>query len=275
MIPRVNESEYAMAKKTITFFNEKGGTGKTTFAALFASWLRYNQGEEVVVYDYDFPSFHLGKFREVDNYYYKENGGLFQKMCDEAGEPYPIVTVGSSGVFEREQLREMVSGLKAEKGSGSGYIVLDFPGSFKSKDPIFHYLANGLIDLIVLPINSDSQSRLSALNVFRMMRHPDIMKLSGKDAGQECLFLWNGVTQTEAKAKDDRYDNYGRSLQQIGGKICRTRVKDIPILRRDPENPLVFIRSTRCYPIMNIRRYCPYLNDLFEEIKNELDSSNE
>ena len=260
-----------MALKTITFFNEKGGTGKTTFAALFSSWLGYSKGEKVEAIDYDYPSFHLKKFREIDDYYYQDGDRLFRRMCDEAGTPYRITSVGGSGAYSNEELHAMVSALRKKKEADSGYLVLDFPGSYKSKDPIFHYLANGLIDLIVFPINSDSQSRLSALRVFSSLKHPDIVKLSGKESGQDCLFLWNGVTQGELKAKDNRYDSYDASLKEIGAKVCSTRIKDIPILRRDPENPLVFVRSTRCYPMMNIKRFCPYLDDLFMELKAELD----
>ena len=54
--------------KRITFFNEKGGTGKTTFNALFASWLAYEKGKRVFVQDFDYPNYQLLNIRknEVD-----------------------------------------------------------------------------------------------------------------------------------------------------------------------------------------------------------------
>ena len=43
-----------MAKiKTIAFFNNKGGVGKTTLACNFASWLSIKQHKKVIVLDCD------------------------------------------------------------------------------------------------------------------------------------------------------------------------------------------------------------------------------
>lgn len=37
--------------KTISFYNEKGGVGKSTFSMIYASWLRYKHGKKVAVVD--------------------------------------------------------------------------------------------------------------------------------------------------------------------------------------------------------------------------------
>ena len=37
--------------KTVSFYNEKGGVGKTTFSILYASWLKYKHGVDVAVVD--------------------------------------------------------------------------------------------------------------------------------------------------------------------------------------------------------------------------------
>ena len=39
--------------KVITFFNEKGGSAKSTFATIFASWLQYEHGVNTAVVDID------------------------------------------------------------------------------------------------------------------------------------------------------------------------------------------------------------------------------
>lgn len=258
--------------KTLTFFNEKGGTGKTTFTVLFGSWLRYQQKESVSIMDFDFPTYHISNMRKTDDRLCTPDNKIFYRLCMESGEPYPVIQVPGKGEYTRQELLSMTDEMRRRKESGSGYLLLDFPGRYRPNDPVFSFAVAGLIDLVVFPITSDSQSRISALNVNATMHMPQFKKMSGKPEGQECLFVWNSVSPSELKAKEIRYDVYNAALEGIGAHIAKTKMKDILVARRDPDNPLGFIRSTRCYPEMNIRRYCPYLEDLFIEIKTLLDS---
>ena len=43
--------------RIVSFFSAKGGTGKTTFNLLFASYLRYRLGLRVLFLDFDGPEF--------------------------------------------------------------------------------------------------------------------------------------------------------------------------------------------------------------------------
>ena len=43
--------------KVVTFFMSKGGTGKTSFNIMFASYLTYMLGRRVLVLDVDFPEY--------------------------------------------------------------------------------------------------------------------------------------------------------------------------------------------------------------------------
>lgn len=258
-------------KKIITFFNEKGGTGKTTFTVLFASWLRYDQHKEATVMDYDFPSYHICHMRQIDERLCVPENKIFYRLCQESLSPYPIIQVPGRGEYTQQELIAMADEMRQRKESGSGYLVLDFPGRYRPNDPVFAFASMGLIDLVVFPITSDTQSRVSALNVFATMHRPQFKKMSGKPDGQDCLFVWNNVTQSELRAKDIRYNAYNKALESIGAAIAKTQMKDIIVARRDPDNPLGFIRSTMCYPKMNVKRYCPYIEDLFKEIKDKLD----
>lgn len=260
--------------RTVTFFNEKGGSGKTTFAAIFSSFLAYKLREKVFgVLDFDSPSYHLDGFRGIDRFYNIESNRVFHKMCLDAGAPYPVEAIKSDGTFTEEQLSMMARQIRKRKESEDGYLILDFPGSLRPGDPVFRFAKEGLLDLMVIPITADSQTRVSALRVYSMMHSSLFKSISGKDEGQATLFFWNEVTLTEERARQSKYDNYERKLtKELNIKVCNTRVRQIPVLRRDPDNPLVFVRSTMCYPEANIRRYCPYIEDLFMEIKNELDA---
>lgn len=259
--------------KTITFFNEKGGSGKTTFSAIFASWLCYDQGEKVMVLDFDSPSYHFEGFRKLDKFYNTPENKGFNKMCMDAGTPYPVEAIKNDEGFSQEALNQMCRMLSMRKEAEDGYLIMDFPGSLRINDAITAFSKEGLIDLMVLPMTADSQTRISAIRVFNRMHSEVFKQMSGKPHGQESIFFWNEVTQTELQAKNIKYNNYEQKLKdKIGAEFCKTMVKQIPILRRDPENPFVFVRSTMCYPKMNIKRYCPYIEDLFKEIKDKLDS---
>ncbi|MEF9986696.1 MAG: ParA family protein, partial [Bacteroidales bacterium] len=64
-----------------TFFSEKGGSGKTTFNILLASYLAYIEGKNVLYIDTDSPNFHAEgvRLREIKLYQNPENAKLFRR----------------------------------------------------------------------------------------------------------------------------------------------------------------------------------------------------
>jgi len=52
--------------KIYTVFNVKGGTGKTTFNVLLASYLQYEKGEETMLIDLDAPLFNASHIRNTE-----------------------------------------------------------------------------------------------------------------------------------------------------------------------------------------------------------------
>lgn len=54
--------------KTISFFNEKGGVGKSTYTILYASWLKYKHGLDVAVVDLNSR---IGQYRKDEIKYKK------------------------------------------------------------------------------------------------------------------------------------------------------------------------------------------------------------
>lgn len=49
--------------KVISFFSAKGGTGKTTFNVLLASYIKYRLDKRVMVLDFDYPEYNLSYMR--------------------------------------------------------------------------------------------------------------------------------------------------------------------------------------------------------------------
>ena len=71
--------------KVITFFSAKGGTGKTTFNMLLASYLKFVKGKKVMVLDLDAPGYNLTSTRE------RELDGMMQENPSfDAKTLYPV-----------------------------------------------------------------------------------------------------------------------------------------------------------------------------------------
>ena len=52
--------------KTLTFFNEKGGVGKSLHTIMYASWLQYSVGAKVAVFDLESPTSRLDLIRRQE-----------------------------------------------------------------------------------------------------------------------------------------------------------------------------------------------------------------
>ena len=63
----------------ITFFTEKGGTGKTTFNILMSSYLSYVKNKNLLYVDYDFPSYHAFNIRQREIKQYEESPDMYNR----------------------------------------------------------------------------------------------------------------------------------------------------------------------------------------------------
>ncbi len=259
--------------RTVTFFNKKGGTGKTTLSVLFGSWLAYCVGEEVFGMDFDFPDFQYYKMRETDTRLLVPGNAAFVKYAA-GNRPYPLYKVdlekGTDGKPDHLKVQEFIRSLRNRKAGGDGYLILDFPGQFETDSMALHFAKAGLIDLIVFPVDTDRQSRSAAMFVNSVLQSERMRKLSGKPEGQDVLCVWNRESRSERTGKRDWYGAYEEQFRALGMPVASTRMRDIVIARRDPDT-FGFIRSTVCWPEANIRKACPYIHDLFREIKERLD----
>lgn len=257
--------------KVITFFNEKGGTGKTTLTALFASWLAYNQHERVFVIDMDYPMFQLFNMRENDKNIWKQDpDSQFAMECAANSKyTYPVGKAAGRSSFTEDNLRDIASALQKQiDKAANGYFLLDFPGRYLSNDPVHYLSRKGMIDLVVFPIDSDKQSRASALQTYHQMQ----AVYEDKAGSQNAVFLWNREASKERLGNRDWYAEPNRLFAQLGIPVIEKKVRDILIARRDAST-FGYIRNTLCWPQKNINRACGYIEQIFAEIKSRADGT--
>ena len=249
--------------KIITFFSEKGGVGKTTFSSMFASWLCYAKREKVYVFDFDFPGYQMTNMRNRDQGVLDRGDNQLAQLAS-GNEFFQIAQIkGDYKGYKDAHLQDIADKIARMKEL-DGYAVMDFPGRFLKCDPAYYLIKVGLIDLIVFPITTDVQSITSALNLTNVVRN----ELGRKDQG--LMYMWNMETANERKGKRDWYATYDHLFKSMNIPVASVRMRDIEILRRDPPT-FGFVRNTMCWPDVNVKMRCPYVEDLFSEIKRTLD----
>lgn len=253
--------------KRVTFFNEKGGTGKTLYNLLFASWLKYEQGERVFVQDFDYPSYQFYKLRQRETELVKTDERFARFITL---PPYPIGKVKGKDEYTTEELQGIVKGIR-ETSEGDGYLIMDFPGRFRPNDPIYVLATEGLLDYIFFPIDSDRQSIASALLVNSTLNNKLVLKKMGKER-QNTLAIWNKETRAERRGTRDYYGETTEILQMAGLPVCGVRGQDCVSFRRDGD-VFGFVRSTLCYPKTNINMRAPWLEPMFKELKARIDET--
>lgn len=249
-------------KKVLTFFNEKGGTGKTTITALFACYLAYKLKEPTFVMDMDYPSYQMFEIRNTDMHILQnEPLAPLSRFYDGS----PIFSIGKTAgqdSFTPVQLESIARSLQKQL-SGDGYFLIDFPGRFLPNDPIYHLVGRGMIDLVVFPVDTDRQSIISALNANTVMQR----LTRGR---QKTAFLWNKEAVTERRS--GKIDALTQTLRDSGVTVIDGHIRDIVIARRDART-FGFIRNSVCWPQANINKACGYIEDIFDQVKTLVDEN--
>lgn len=160
--------------KTITFFSEKGGVGKSSFSIMYASWLKYKHGVNVALAD----------FNNRISGYRKEETYIRGKLIDTGAHPelkpfdeataWPIVAPTMSDIHERGEISRMpfASWFDSEVHDGAlqGYdvVLCDFPGSITGGEFI---QLNGtkMLGLVVVPTEKDTMTMQSTLRLTRAL----------------------------------------------------------------------------------------------------------
>lgn len=247
----------------ITIYNEKGGVGKTTVSYLLAGYLRYVKGRRVCVIDFDHPSFHFEEIRRDELRTAQDPQSQLSKWLRSnppAFTPYDIykAPVGADGRYDLLMIIQFILDLR-----DYDYIIYDFPGRFAEDEAVAILAANGMIDYVAIPTDTDIQSRRSALVVADAIHRQGI----------PCSVFWNRVTPYETRSSRERFRAGGEPFRSIGVEVMQESIKELKKFSRD-SSEFMFVRSTLCFPRKFIDYWCPgavpFLEALIQRIDNKI-----
>ena len=148
--------------KTITFFSEKGGVGKSSFAIMYASWLKYKHGVKVAIADFN---------DRITDYRAKEitaREDLMKNNPDikpyDMKDAWPIVRALLEEIEDHKQVNPgfpYASWLRTEiirnRLKGYDVVICDFPGSLTSGE--YSQILNcNLLNLTVIPLENETMT---------------------------------------------------------------------------------------------------------------------
>ena len=188
-----------MENKIILFSNIKGGVGKTTLCALFATYLA-EQGVPVFVLDADLQeSLFRHRQREKD-------------VDPDAQAPWGVEILDTSN---SELLTETITKLKKVPG----IVLIDCPGNLNDKNLSYIY-SNA--DVAVIPMSFDPDT-VDATGIF--------VKALKKVSPAQFIFAPNRINTSEGKAEELRQRAQTAEILSIIGTVL-PRVKQTVAVKR-------------------------------------------
>ena len=188
-----------MDNKIILFSNIKGGVGKTTLCALFASYLA-EKGVPVFVLDADLQASlyrHRKRERDVDM---------------EADAPWQVEILDTS---DSETLAATIAKLKKVPG----IVLIDCPGNLNDKNLAYIY---SIADVAVIPMSFDADT-VDATGVF--------VKAFKKISQAQLIFAPNRINVSEGRAEELRQRAQTTEILGIIGTVV-PRVKQTVSVKR-------------------------------------------
>lgn len=230
--------------QVISFFSAKGGTGKTTFNMLFASYLKYVWGKRVIALDFDAPenNFASTRDREVDSLLEKDPEADVKSF-------YPVRQIKSTS---QAGIRKAIQELRELDGKYD-YVIVDAPGSMSEAEATSLLLVADVLDLAVIPTDVDGMSIASSYS----------LGCACQAQGLPFFIFYNRVVWQEKK---DLYEAFTQFFEEGGMTVSAHRIRSTVKLRRDSDSAASYLRSSIRFPEKEIRACVPELIGLFEEV---------
>ncbi len=252
--------------KNLSFYNGKGGVGKTTLTLMFASWLRYKEGARVLVVDFEEPQSRIQQERDRELKFLKDDGSalssyLRRNPCDIA--PYNIVRLLEPNTDYSARglaaLNDKTWNYIEVTQDKYDYLLFDFPAGFHERSISYALLSTGVCDLIVIPVDTTTITACEGFNNARRLVSNE----------QKVVLLWNMVTTDEIN-REGYLEAVESTFKDFGFDFLPHRIKSFQRAKRDSDSNL-FVRSTLCWPQKYVELACPQLIELFQNLKSRLD----
>ncbi len=230
--------------QVISFFSAKGGTGKTTFNMLLASYLKYELGKRVMLMDFDGPEYSLSFCRRRELEYLKSQGAEVDERAF-----YPIVTVRDHSPEKLDALARKIPTMR----EAFDYIIMDFKGSLNKADPVSIMATAGVLDKVIIPVELDP------MIIASMKSLATVFKANGQDA----ILFFNKV---HGKEKPEQYDAIRQWFIEKGCTVAKNQVRVTIGMKREQNGSESFLRSTISFQDKTIRKMNPGIIGLFNEL---------
>lgn len=247
--------------KTISFFTEKGGSGKTTFNMLMASYLSYFLGKRVCLVDFDSPAHHLHSARQRELLALDKSVREGRSASVDADSLYEIVALSGTDPSSVGQICAFIR--KARSENAYDYMILDFPGSLRRNDASASIIGSGLLDMLCMPVRSDM------MEISAMIRFHNCILGNGTSEGinprQRTLAFFNFAGRSESGTY---YAMLTQGLEDMGIAVSPFRVPNLVAMKK--EGTRDSFRSTMRFPYSLIRTRAGEMISLFDSIIKSL-----
>jgi len=234
-----NMLERTQKPRIVTVFSSKGGTGKTTIAALLA-WKLAEQGESVLVVDLDSQSnisrlFGVGKPSSTVADVFPKEGGEAARTLDAVIAPTDCENVwiapSSSGLrnlntadVSDTTLRDAIAGMERKFGC----IVIDCAPAARSlnENAVRAIEAGSEESTVVVPTRATATDIASMAMKLKMIRHDNPVDLASLTAS--LLFLEEALGRVEGKLPVTPYKVVTNRPGPVrpGGCMCTAQIPE-------------------------------------------------
>ena len=208
-----------MKNQTVIFSNIKGGVGKTTLCALFASYL-VGKGYPVIAIDADLQaSLYRHRKREKD-------------VAPEAQAPWNVELLDTS---DREHIKQLVDKLKKVPG----IVLIDCPGNLNDRSLEWIYKST---DTAIIPISFDADT-VDATGIF--------VKAFKSVSSANLIFVPNRINTAERKPAELRQREQTTGYLGLVGTVTPTVKQSVAVKRYSTLYPLEKTQTDVLEPAFN------------------------
>lgn len=228
--------------KIISFYNEKGGVGKSTFTIMYASWLKYKHGIKVGVADFN----NREETYRRDEIEEKQDLGLLDRY--DLNNLWPIVTADRKAIkdIRDKRISPMPNAhwLESEIHNGQlkelDVLAVDLPGASSGREFI-EFLISGIIGLYAIIFDRDPQTMRATMSVRNTI---------AKAGHGRCLGF---INQAQSYVTMKEYDEIAGNLKKTGLPILPDIISYSERMKKISEPDIM--RSTMEYPDWDNKRF--------------------